>query len=339
MTSFERFVNRLRGDAVDRPPNFDIMMGLAAHHIGEKLSSYYLDHRVLAEANLAVLEAFELDIVQAISDPYREASDFGLEVEFPEDGLPVRRGTVLTEPEKLDALDAPDPATSPRMSDRLEAIAYLHERVGGEVPVMGWVEGALAEATVLRGDTNLMLDLYDRPEWVEELLEVCVELEIDFARLQIQAGADIIGLGDSMASQVSPAAYARFALPYEQRIFDAVHEAGAWTRLHICGDTTHLIHLMPQSGADIIDIDWMVDMKACADAFGENAAVAGNFDPVTVMLQGTPADVYRATIACMQSGGERAISAAGCEIPDGTPPENLLAQSRALSDLGYCRQL
>ncbi|HKJ68196.1 MAG TPA: uroporphyrinogen decarboxylase, partial [bacterium] len=64
---------RLRGHEVDRPPNFDIMMVFAAHYIGQNLSDYYLDHRVLCDANLMVLDAFDLDIVQAISDPYREA--------------------------------------------------------------------------------------------------------------------------------------------------------------------------------------------------------------------------------------------------------------------------
>src|SRR5512139_897861 len=99
MKPLERVRRRLRGEPVDRPPNFDIYMQRAAHHVGRCLSRYYLDHHVLVEANLAVLEAFDLDIVQAISDPYREASDLGLEVEWPADSLPVRRTILLRAPE------------------------------------------------------------------------------------------------------------------------------------------------------------------------------------------------------------------------------------------------
>ena len=46
----------------------------------------------------------------------------------------------------------------------------------------------------------------DRPEWVAELLDICTELAIAFARSQIVAGADIIGLGDAVASQIAPRA-------------------------------------------------------------------------------------------------------------------------------------
>ena len=332
MNSYERMSRRLRGEQVDRAPNFDIMMTFAAHHVGQPLSSYYLDHRILVQANMAVLEDFSLDIVQAISDPYREAADFGLEVEFPEDGLPIRRAPLLKEPGDLDKLRPPEPQTGRRMSDRLAAIRSFREKVGSEVPIMGWVEGALAEAADLRGEGTLLMDLHDRPAWVSDLLELCTQVEIAFARAQVEAGADIIGLGDAIASQVSPRMYRKYALPYEQRIFSAVHEMGALARLHICGNITHLLPHVAESGADILDLDWMVDIRRAAEIFGEYPVICGNFDPVAIMLQGTPEQVQDATLDCLQGGGPRCISAAGCEIPDGTPSENLLAQARALGD-------
>jgi uroporphyrinogen decarboxylase len=310
------------------------MMTYAAHFINQPLSSYYLDYRVLAEANIAVQDAFELDILQVISDPYREAVDFGLEVTFPEDDLPMAKEPLLVDPQDLTKLKSPEPGMGRRMGDRLEAIQYLRDRQGGQVPIMGWVEGALAEAADLRGVQNLMLDLTVRPDWVRELLEQVVEVEIEFARAQIEAGADIVGLGDAIASQISPKMYLEFALPYEKRIFEAVHQVGGITRLHICGDTTHILNAMSDSQAGIIDIDWMVDINQARDAFAGRAALCGNFDPVAVMLQGTPSDVAQAVLTCQSSGGSNYFSAAGCEIPDQTPYENLLAQADALRKSG-----
>lgn len=330
MNSFERFMKRLAGEPVDRPPNFDIFMTFAAHFIGQPLASYYLDHRVLVQANLAVWEAFSLDILQAISDPYREAADSGLQVEFPHDGLPISRTPLLADPKDLARLKPPKPAEGRRMSDRLEAIRLFRQQMGGEVPIMGWVEGALAEAADLRGVTNIMEDLIIQPEWATELLEICCQTEIAFARAQVEAGADIIGLGDAVASQISPRMYRQFALPYEQRIFQAVREMGAVPRLHICGNSSRIVDAMVESGAQIIDLDWMVDLGAAASKHGDKVSFCGNFDPVAVMLQGTAQAVYQATRACMHLGGPRWISAAGCEIPDGTPLENLHAQTQAL---------
>ena len=332
MNSLERFTGRLRGLPVDRPPNVDIMMTFAAHHAGQRLREFYLDYHTLVDANLRVANDFALDIVQAISDPYREAADLGLVVEFPDDGLPVSREPLLTTPEDLHRLQPIRPEHGRRMSDRIAAVELFRAQVGGEVPIMGWVEGALAEAADLRGMMSLMLDLRERPAWVHDLLEVLVEVEIAFARAQVDAGADIIGLGDAVASQISPPMYREFALPYEQRIFQAVREAGAVARLHICGDTTHLIDDMIASGADIIDFDWMVDFACAAAACGDHPVPCGNFDPVAVMLQGTEQTVYDATLACLGAGGDRCFSMAGCEIPDGTPAGNLHAQSRALED-------
>ena len=271
MNSYERVMARLRGEPVDRPPNFNIMMQFAAEMIKQPFSAYYQDYRVLCAANFAVQEAFKLDILQAISDPYREAADFGAQVEFPDDSLPLCAVPLLAESSDLGRLKPPDPLTGRRMSDRIAAVRHFREQAGGEIPVMGWVEGALAEAADLRGVGTLLTDLYDRPAWVHELLEMCTQVAIAFAKAQIAAGADIIGLGDAIASQMSPKSYRQFALPYEQRIFAAVHEMGALARLHICGNTTRILADMAQSGADIIDVDWMVDMGQAAAIFGDRA--------------------------------------------------------------------
>jgi MtaA/CmuA family methyltransferase len=335
MNPLERVQRRLHGEEVDRAPNFDIYMTRAAHYVGRPLSEYYLDYRALVEANLAVYDDFDLDIVQTLSDPYREAADMGLEVEFPDDDLPIRKKVLLEGPEDLAKLKRVAAADGPRMSDRLDAVRTLVEKVGRDVVVMGWVEGALALACDIRGDTDLMTDLYDRPEWVEELLELLVEQQIAFAKEQVALGAHMIGLGDAIASLVSPKQYRKFALPYEQRIFAAIKEAGAIPRLHICGDTNHIVSDMAQSGAEIVDLDWMVDLQKAAETFGDDGpAPCGNFDPVEIMLRGTPETVAEATRTCKAAGGPRHFAAAGCEIPDDTPEANMTAHATALQDLG-----
>ena len=305
-------------------------MGFGMRFIGQPLQGYFLDHRTLVAAHLEVVQAFEIDVVSIIADSYRECSDLGAEVAYPEDDLPHPLKPLFVDLEDFSSYRLPDPLIGARMSDAVEGCRLFREKVGGEIPVMGWVEGALAQANILVGDQRLLFSLYDRPAWVHDLLELCTQVEIAFAQAQIEAGADIIGVGDAIASLVSPAMYREFALPYEQRIFQAVHELGAIGRLHICGNTTRILADMPASGADIIDLDWMVDIRQAAEIFGERVALCGNFDPVAVMLQGTEAQVEAAVRDCLEHGGRRYFSAAGCEIPEGTPHANLRAQAKAL---------
>jgi MtaA/CmuA family methyltransferase len=334
MTSTERLTARMNSQPVDRIPNMSLVMQFAADQIGAPLAQYYQDYHVLCEANFKTVDLYQLDLVDAISDPYREASDFGAQIEFPEDNLPICTVPLLADPSDLASLPVPDPlAPGSRMRDRVDAIRLFHERVGGTIPVQGWVEGALAEAADLRGVSALMYDLYDRPEWVEELLEHIVEVEIAFALAQVEAGATIIGLGDAIASQVNPRAYRQFALPYEQRIFEAVRNAGAIPRLHICGDTTRIVPDMAQSGAQIVDLDWQVDLETARAQVNEidpDICLCGNFDPVAVLYEGTQEEVTQAALHCRAVGGPNWLAQPGCEIPRNTPPENLHAFSAAL---------
>lgn len=70
-----------------------------------------------------------------------------------------------------------------------------------------------------------------------EILSWAADIEIEFALAQIEAGADMIGTGDAAASIISPAMYQEFALPYEKLVIDAIHNAGSYVKLHICGNT------------------------------------------------------------------------------------------------------
>lgn len=333
LTSTERLLARTRREPVDRIPNLSLAMQFAADQIGAPLQHYYQDYHVLCEANFKMVDLYQLDLVDAISDPFRETADFGGRVVFPADDLPICE-PILSDPSDLAALPHPDPlAAGSRMRDRVDAIRLFHARVGGTIPVQGWVEGALAEAADLRGVSALLYDLYDRPEWVTALLEHCTETAIDFALAQIEAGATIMGLGDAISSQVGPRFYRQFALPYEQRIFGAVRRAGAIPRLHICGDTTQIVKDMAQSGVQILDLDWQVDLaqaRAAVDDVDPDICLCGNIDPVAVLYEGTPEAITQAVWQCRAAGGSNWLAQPGCEIPRHTPPENLRAFNAAL---------
>jgi MtaA/CmuA family methyltransferase len=173
--------------------------------------------------------------------------------------------------------------------------------------------------------TEAMLDLVDRPELFMQAGEIIVQNAIAFAAAQIRAGADMIGVGDAAASLVGPKLYREYVLPLQKKLFAGLHEAGGTVKLHICGNTTDIVKYMFQSGADIVDLDWMVSIDQARQDVGDEVTLCGNFDPSGILLQGNPETVAQAARECLRAGGKKFILMPGCEVAPATPEENIRA--------------
>ena len=325
MTGKERIYATLRGESVDRGAVTPIFMAWAAHYAGHTYRDYYLDADVLVKSQLAVAHAFNVDQVSAISDPFREASAYGMEFEYPEEGVGKHKSLLIKSPDDISKLGPIDIFNSARTRDRIEGVMGLAAEVGDTLSVLGWVEGPIAEYGDLRGVEGTLMDLIDKPEMFAEACEIIIDNAINFARAQIEAGADMIGVGDAAASLISPDMYVKHVLGWEKKLIDGIHDAGATVKLHICGNIAKNIEHMAKTGADIIDFDWMVPVADARKAVGEDITLCGNFDPAGVLLSGTAQEVADAAVKCLEDGGKRFILMPGCEVPPGTPEENLRA--------------
>lgn len=330
MTGKERILARIQGQAVDCLPLMPITMMYAGDVAGIEYGRYARDHRLMAEAQLRVAERFGFDYVSVISDPAREASDLGAVVEWFDDQPPAinESRALIHDKGVLSGLALPDPYAPGRMKDRVDGARLLAERAGAELVVEGWVEGPCAMAADLRGLNTLMLDFADDEQFVEDLFDYAVRMEIGFARAQVEAGATLIGIGDAAASLVGPRLYNRFVLPYEKKLIGAVRGMGVPVRLHICGNTKRIVKGMGETGAEIIDLDFLTTLGEARAAMREEQVLLGNIDPVRVLRDGTPAVVEAALAECHAQAGAAYIVGAGCEVPRGTPAENVEAMAR-----------
>lgn len=324
MNSRERVFTLLDGKPVDHLVCMPITMMFSAHHIGEKYGRYALDYRLMAEAQLCTAEAYGFDHVSVISET-REAPDCGAIVKLYEDQPYAIDETFARLNDKLNLkkLKPPSPWSGKSMSDRLKGITLLKESCGNEKIVEGWIEGPCAAAADLRGVQTLMMDFYDDPVFVKELFDFTTELAIAFGEAQIEAGADIIGVGDAAASLIGPELYNDFVWPYEKKLIRALQEAGTRIRLHICGNITEILESVGRLGCEIIDIDSMVPMDEARVKIGPEACLLGGTDPVRELQNCTPEEVLNAISKCHHQAGSLYIVGAGCEVPPGTPPENL----------------
>jgi uroporphyrinogen decarboxylase len=169
---------------------------------------------------------------------------------------------------------------------------------------------------------------------VEPLMERCSEYAQAYAVALAAAGADMLTGGDSPAGLIGPQLYREVALPAEQRVIGGIrrHTATAIS-LHICGKATPILADMATSGADVLELDYQVDMRQACRILGPQITIWGNLDPVGVLARGSVAAVQAATRQLVQTMHEcehrRFVLSSGCTLATETPPENLDAMLRA----------
>ena len=302
-----------------------ILMQLAAKLNNNTYEEFMTDYHVLVESNIRCLEKIDHDAVGLISDPYRETSAFGASVEFSGNNNPVCE-PIVTDIDDLDLLKNPDVYKSGRTYDRIRAAEYYKKMAGDDIPIIGWIEGPLAEAADLAGVNNILVDILMEPDFVRKLMDICVITAKDFARAQVEAGCLVIGIGDALCSQIDPETYSSFVLPLHQEIMDFIHDMGAFTKLHICGDITHLLPDLALTKTDILDLDWMVDFNYAREKCKNDIILCGNLDPVSVIQNQTPEKISLLSDRLVEDQKEtRFILSGGCEITRDTPLENILA--------------
>lgn len=325
MTAKERYHAAISGETVDRTPVTPIFMAWGAHYVGHSYRDYYLNADVMVKAHLALARDFGIDQVSTISDPWREAHGYGTQLDYPPEGVGVCQRHLFHECVDLDLIEKTDLRNTVRCADRIRAVKMLVDAVGDTHSVLGWVEGPLAEYVDLRNLEDALVDLYDDPETYHEAARLLVQKALEFAEPQVEIGADMIGIGDAAASLLSPEQYAEFVLPHEQALIRGIHAMGAKVKLHICGDTRKLVSLMAQTGADLIDLDYMVPIRDAVQQTQGKQAFAGNFNPVAELKDSSPERIRKVAQQCIEDGGARFVLQPGCEVPPGTPADNVRA--------------
>jgi len=314
-----------QGKVLFRP----ILMQFAAEYIDSNYGHFASDYNVLVEANLRCMDDFGLDLLGLISDPYRETSAFGAGVQFVPNGVPRCINLIVNSIEDVINLKNPDVYKAKRTLDRIKAGELLSKKTQGNIPIIGWIEGPLAEACDLTGIENMMMQLMTDPDFANRLMDKCMITAKDFAKAQIEAGCEIIGMGDAICSQIDTDTYNTYVRDRHKEIVDFIHGLGGKIKLHICGDTNHLLESYKDFKLDMLDLDWQVDIGHARSVVGEDVILTGNINPVTVQNKSRDEVLHLCKNLVDKHKNERYILSAGCEITALTVPENLKAMSEA----------
>jgi MtaA/CmuA family methyltransferase len=329
MTGRERVLAVLAGQKPDHLPFMPITMMFAADILGVKYGQYVRDYKVQVDAQVKTAALFGIDHVSSIGPP-AASTDLGTKIQWFEDQPPARveDEALFADKSVLNRMKDPHPSFGECMEDILRGLELMRRRVGQELIVEGWLEGPCAGAADLRGLNRLMIDFSDDPEFVRDLFNFTLENSIRFAEAQIDAGADIIGVGDAAASLLGPRIYKEFVWLWEKKLVDAIHAKGGKVRLHICGNTRGILSSMAELECDIVDIDFLVPLEQARTQMGSLQTLTGNLDPVRAVRNGSPRTITESLESLQFHAGERWVVAAGCEIVRDTPHDNFRAMMK-----------
>ena len=211
----------------------------------------------------------------------------------------------------------------------LETVRNLVDELG-DVPLIGFagapftVASYLVEGGPSRTYARTKRLMYGDPDLFARLLDRLADLALASLRSQVANGASAIQLFDSWAGALSPSDYRRHALPHSRKVLAGIGETGV-PRIHFGVNTGELLVLMREAGAEVVGVDWRVDLDDARARLGDDVALQGNLDPAAV-LAGTDVALDRARDVLRRAGGHRGhIFNLGHGVVPETDPDVLAA--------------
>lgn len=346
MNSLERCMAVLNGETPDRLPIVPQCFMLAVETAGLKISDVNRNGRKMAQAHIISQEKYGYDGCVIDFDDATIAEAVGAKVIYREDEPAIvdEEQPVLKDLRDVYDMPIPDPASSGRLNEWLEATRTLTEAIGDHVFIMGRADqGPFSIACLLRGTTQFMMDLLtEDKQLIDDVLEYCRKISAVFAKAQKDAGAHVTSIGDAFAGPnlISPDMYSQFALIPEQKLAKEVQDYGIPFSIHICGNTNGIIQDMGTTGAKILEVDWMLDINEARRLVPEDTVLMGNIDPSSPLVIGTPSDVDAAVKRLIEATkGKRHIISSGCAMGRNTPPENFKAFIEAAHRYGSYEEI
>jgi uroporphyrinogen decarboxylase len=321
------FLRACRGEAVPRVPVW--MMRQAGRYLPEyrEIRAKHGFLEVCKTAELAVevsLQPFRrlgVDAVIVFSDILIPAEGMGLQLELGDAGpnlpAPVRS---KAEVEKLRSFD-------PELKTGFlpEAIRRIVKSVGPDVPVLGFAGAPwtlacyMVEGKTKEGFATVKQFLYEEPKTFRELLHRIAQATIPYLKAQIAAGATAVQLFDTWCGELNLQDYQESALPAVQEVISGI--SGSVPVIYYTKASQHLLSAAARSGADVLSVDWRVDLGEIRGALGPKIALQGNVDPA--VLLGPEEKIRGITLDTLSSlAGHGHILNLGHGILPNTPVEN-----------------
>jgi len=340
MTSYDRVMTSVTHKEPDRVPFMPFAQTFSAKVAGIPFSQYVSKAEKFVEGQIKAYSMFGWDALCFSSDVGMYAEACGAKIEFPHDDVPRISKPVLSHASLYDdfkKLNLPDPMKSGRLTESIHAIEIAKKEMGDSIPLIGWTEGPFQGVTLLSGaDPMQIFYVLDHPDEFKEMLDWYADFEIEVARAMYEAGADIIGVGETAAYFMSPKFFEEFCLKPEKKVCHAIKKIGMIPLIHCCGYVPQCIHFAVETNpGGAIQFDYQVDLAWAKDLLANKVTIMGNlnYNKLTnIGTQGVYEDCEEHIKIAAKGGGF--WLAFGCEIPRELPIENMRTIMKAVKTVG-----
>lgn len=328
MTPRRRLLSGILGGRTDRRPIGTITSAATVEQMkmtGAFFPDAHLDSEKMARLAACTYEVLGYDVIVSYFSIVPEAAALGCDIDWGNvDTMPTVRTHPWSDPEEVRI--PPDFLEHPATRAVLDAIRMLRQTYGPEVAIVGKALGPWTLAYHVHGLEPFLIATIKEPDKVRGFLNQLKEVTVLFGRAQIQAGADLICLGDHATGDlVSPRMYREFLVAIHQEL---TQRLGCPTVLHLCGNTLDRIDAICTEGFDCFHFDSKVDAFAAVKEVGGRISLMGNVNNPEILLQGTPKEVAEATRYAVAAGVQ--VIGPECAVPLHTPLENLKAITRTV---------
>ena len=294
------------------------------------------------EVTLQPLERYALDAAILFSDILTVPDAMGLGLSFAA-GEGPRFARPLRDEAAVAALAVPD---MQRLRYVFDAVTSIRKALDGRVPLIGfsgspWTLACyMVEGSGSDDYRQVKSMLYARPDLMHRILEINAQAVTAYLNAQIDAGAQAVMVFDSWGGVLADAAFRRFSLDYTRRVVGALqrHKEGRRVPCIVFTKGGGLwLEAIAGCGADVVGLDWTIDLRQARERVADAVALQGNLDPA--VLFAPPEAVAREAREVLDRFGppQRAdgvwgghIFNLGHGINQFTPPESVAALVEAV---------
>ena len=301
------------------------------------------------EVTLQPLDRYPLDAAILFSDILTVPDAMGLGLSFgagegPKFAKPVR------DEEAVAALDCFDMAKLQYVTD---AVTSIRKALNGRVPLIGFSGSPWTLACYMvegggSDDYRLVKTLlYSRPDLMHRILDINARAVTTYLNAQIDAGAQAVMIFDSWGGVLADGAFQRFSLDYTRRVVQGLQREKDGQRIPVIVFTKGggpWLDEVAACGADVVGLDWTVNLAQARARVGGQVALQGNLDPN--VLFAPPEVVAREAVGVLDAfgrpqrpdgGWDGHVFNLGHGISQHTPPEHVTALCEAV--LSHSRRL